>query len=287
MSYLHVNHKPSSQYAHYTHHFHSTYEVYYFISGDAYYFVEGTEYHLTPHSLLLLAPNVLHGVRVSSDTDYVRYCLYFEPSELLSERRSFLLSSFPNHLKQCQQAVFYENLEEFDFESSFRRLEQLDALPGEKQLLYYPIYLESFLAQIHLMCQMRCPSSTGAPNVSSTIMNIISYLNSHLSQPHTLDELSRRFFISKYYLNRAFKKATGTTVIDYLIHKRIFLAKQYLINGENAAETALKVGFSDYSSFYRAYKRIMGSSPGSDRKIIDKPDPNTQESRESPALSQN
>lgn len=265
MNYLHVNHKPSSQYAHYTHHFHSTYEIYYFVSGDACYFVEGTEYRLTPHSLLLLAPNVLHGVRVRSDSDYVRYCLYFSPSEILSERRSFLLSSFPNHLKHSRQAVFYENLQEFDFESSFRRLEQLDVLPKEQQLLYYPVYLEYFLTRIHLMCQIRCPSSTGTRNVSSTIMDIISYLNSNLTQPHTLDELSRRFFISKYYLNRAFKKATGTTVIDYLIHKRIFLAKQYLINGESASETAIKVGFSDYSSFYRAYTRIMGTSPANDK----------------------
>ncbi|MCM1568538.1 MAG: AraC family transcriptional regulator [Roseburia sp.] len=268
MSYLQINHRPSSQYAHYTHHFHSTYEVYYFISGDADYFVEGTEYHLTPHSLLLLAPNVLHGVRVKSDRDYVRYCLYFSPSELLSERRSFLLSSFPNPLKDSKQAVFYEDLTEFQFENFFYLLQQLDSLPQEEQQIYYPIYLEGFLARIHLMCQLRCPSSTCASNVSSTITEIISYLNSHIAQPHTLDDLSQKFYISKYYLNRSFKRATGTTVIDYLIHKRIFLAKQYLLNGENAVDVAAKVGFTDYSSFYRAYKRILGTSPGCDKKSV-------------------
>ena len=57
-------------------HYHSCYEIYYFLKGDADYMVEGREYHLTPHSLILLSPYVFHGVRVNSTTDYVR-CPHF------------------------------------------------------------------------------------------------------------------------------------------------------------------------------------------------------------------
>lgn len=264
MSYLQINHNPLHIFGQYNLHFHSVYEIYYFICGDADYFVEGTEYHLTPYSLLLLAPNVLHSVRVNSDIDYIRYYLYFSPEDLLMERRPFLLSSFPNSSKHSQQVIFYEHLEDFQLDFFFNNLQRLDSLPEHNRQYYRSIYLENLLAQINLMRQLRCPSS-GTPSVSSTITDIITYINTHITEPHTLDDLSNRFFISKSYMNRAFKKGVGTTIMDYIIYKRIILAKQYLLNGESASTVSLKVGFTDYSSFYRAYKRITGTTPCKDK----------------------
>lgn len=62
-------------------------------------------------------------------------------------------------------------------------------------------------------------------------------------------------------MNKVFRKATGTTVFDYLLHKRITAAQQLLITGYSAQEAASQAGFGDYSSFYRAYTRINGHSP--------------------------
>ena len=114
------------------------------------------------------------------------------------------------------------------------------------------------------MCQTLRPSTPDS-SASGTITDIIRYLNEHLTEPVTLDELSGRFFISKYYMNRAFKKATGTTVMDYLIYKRVVMARQLMLNGFTAADAANETGFGDYSTFYRAYKKVMGCRPGADR----------------------
>ena len=102
-------------------------------------------------------------------------------------------------------------------------------------------------------------------SASGTITDMIRYLNEHLTEPVTLDDLSSRFFISKYYMNRAFKKATGTTVMDYLIYKRVVMARQLMLNGFTASDAANETGFGDYSTFYRAYKKVMGCRPGADR----------------------
>ena len=127
--------------------------------------------------------------------------------------------------------------------------------------------VEALLAQIVSMgdaCES-APSLTGAPD---TVTRIIWYLNQHLKENITLDQLSERFFISKHHLNKVFRKATGTTVFDYLLHKRITAAQQLLITGYSAQEAASQAGFGDYSSFYRAYTRINGHSPLRDRGVL-------------------
>ena len=111
-----------------------------------------------------------------------------------------------------------------------------------------------------------CKAFSKETNARQTQMgSILFYLNQHLKEPLTLDEISDHFFISKHHLNKVFKKATGTTVIDYLLRKRIAYAQMLLFNGWHAKEAAADSGFSDYSSFYRSYVRILGHPPGADR----------------------
>lgn len=100
-----------------------------------------------------------------------------------------------------------------------------------------------------------------------TITEILYYLNAHLEDEITLDEISDRFFISKHHLNKVFRKRTGTTVMDYLQRKRISNAQQLLLLGTTAKEAAAKSGFGEYSSFYRAYVRITGHEPSKDRSV--------------------
>jgi len=246
-------------------HYHPFHEIYYFVKGDADYLVEGKEYHLTPHSLILLSPHTFHGVRINSSNDYIRCAIHFDASQLLTERRSFLLSSFPGNKKNSPKEVFYENTEKFELETFFRQLIASQRQPEPLSSQYYPIFLESLLAQISLMCSSLRPTliTSSAPSV---VTDIIHYLNEHLTEPVSLDSLSERFFISKYYMNRAFKKATGTTVMDYLIYKRVVMAKHLILNGHTALDASLLSGFGDYSSFYRSYCKVMGCGPSKDRK---------------------
>ena len=254
--------------------FHSSTFLSVFLKGDADYVVEGREYHLTPHSLILLSPYVFHGVRVNSTTDYVRCSVHFSPESVIAERRVLLLSSFPGNKKSGPGEVFYEHTEEYGLHAYFEHLIWSQKQPAALSGAYYAMFLEALLAEISLMCQTLRPSTPDS-SASGTITDIIRYLNEHLTEPVTLDELSGRFFISKYYMNRAFKKATGTTVMDYLIYKRVVMARQLMLNGFTAADAANETGFGDYSTFYRAYKKVMGCRPGADR--IGKTSPNPHE----------
>ena len=68
-------------------------------------------------------------------------------------------------------------------------------------------------------------------------------------------------FISKAQLWRSFKETTGYSPWNYITLKRLIKAKQLIESGEAPTKIFSECGFSDYTTFYRAYKKHFGHSP--------------------------
>lgn len=249
--------------AEYSLHCHNFYELYYFINGDVDYLVEGRHYHPTPHSLLLLAPNIFHGVRINSAAPYRRYSFHFHPDCLSAERRGPLLSLFPGP-EDAGRLIYFEHLDEQQVPAFFDALAQCSHEPEDTKNALLPILAEALLSKLLMVCRTDS-HYLSAPASSSTVGNILTYLNEHMARHISLDEISQKFYISKHHLNKVFRSATGTTVGDYLLHKRVAHAQMMLLAGHSAADASSASGFSDYSAFFRAYKRITGHSPLQDR----------------------
>ena len=102
-------------------------------------------------------------------------------------------------------------------------------------------------------------------NVDTHIHFKTDFLSAYQTKEYNLlnyvDLLEKQFFVNKYYLSHTFKKSTGFTVVEYITHKRIIWAMDLLTVGQPALEVAHTVGFSDYSTFYKAFKKITGISP--------------------------
>ena len=90
---------------------------------------------------------------------------------------------------------------------------------------------------------------------------ICEYINENLTGELSLEKIARAFFVSKFYLCRAFKGYVGSSIHSYIVAKRISLAKSLIDSGESASAVAYKVGFGDYSAFYRAYVKHVGAAP--------------------------
>ena len=158
------------------------------------------------------------------------------------------------------------HLERFGIPDCFEALEDCARKEASLREHLLPVCVEALLARIVSMSD-----TTGAgfhSTSTDTVTGILLYLNRHMKENITLDQLSERFFLSKHHMNKVFRKATGTTVFDYLLHKRVTLAQQLLIEGSSAQEAAAEAGFGDYSSFYRAYTKILGHSPLQDRGVL-------------------
>ena len=91
---------------------------------------------------------------------------------------------------------------------------------------------------------------------------ILDYIRDNLAEPLTLDQIAGRFFISKHYLCRIFKSATGFSVMEYIIYSRILRARQLLQEGVSVQQAGELSGFSDNSHFIRTFGHLTGTSPG-------------------------
>lgn len=89
------------------------------------------------------------------------------------------------------------------------------------------------------------------------LSNVKAYLDSHCTENISLDLLAERFFISKFYLAREFKKEYGITMIQYLTAKKISYAKELLrYSSYSIEEIASLSGIGDASYFNKIFRRI-------------------------------
>ena len=106
----------------------------------------------------------------------------------------------------------------------------------------------------------------------SLYQNLISFIEGHLEEELSLDRLSNEFFVSKYHIAHVFKENLGMSVHQYIMKKRLGQFRDAIISNEDIMEASLRCGFSDYSSFYRAFKKEYGMSPKEFKEMISRGD---------------
>lgn len=92
-------------------------------------------------------------------------------------------------------------------------------------------------------------------------INICDYINQHLDEDLSLDKLAAFFFVSKYHISHIFKDNMGISLHQYILKKRLHACKNAILSGQPVNQVCTQCGFSDYTSFYRAFKKEYGASP--------------------------
>ena len=107
-------------------------------------------------------------------------------------------------------------------------------------------------------------SSAYVPNsyYNSKILPILEYIAEHLVEDLSIDTLSSKFYMSRYYLMHLFKKETGYSVANYISTKRLLHARALIQSGTSVTEACFASGFKNYSTFSRAYKKLFLISAG-------------------------
>jgi AraC family transcriptional regulator len=96
------------------------------------------------------------------------------------------------------------------------------------------------------------------------LRRVKAYIEDHIGQRISLDELARQAGLSRFHFARQFRLSTGESPMGYLRRARIERSKRILQKRETTiAEVAARLGFSDQSHFTRIFGRLVGVSPGS------------------------
>lgn len=118
-----------------------------------------------------------------------------------------------------------------------------------------------------LICAEANESENADSALSDKLKNILHYLDEHYTENISLDSLAEQFYISKYYLSREFKKEFGTTIIQYILAKKITNAKELLRYSNSSIEEIAGIcGIDDASYFNKVFRKMEGCTASEYRK---------------------
>ena len=242
-------------------HYHEFCKILLLISGGGGYYVDGQRYLLQSGDIVLLDAHSIHRPELEADSPYERIILYISPEYL--QRQS---------TADCNlQSVFSgENghvlrLPEDRKQKLFRMAAALERDLGEDAFgreIFSSAQLLRFL--VELGRNRENPETSGPSPImpqSQRIVEILRYIDDHLSEDLDAETIAKAFFISKYHMMRQFRQETGTTVHLYITQKRLVKARELMDSGMRATEACYRCGWRSYSSFTRAYGKHLGTTP--------------------------
>ncbi|MBR4332934.1 MAG: helix-turn-helix domain-containing protein [Clostridia bacterium] len=253
----------AAQYVHpVVYHNHPFFEIFFFVSGHTQIVVEGLNVQLSKGDVLIYPPGVMHrNIHLDALAPYERFYLY--------ATRDFLNSistadyDIPGTLEKMTRNDHYcFHVEEDALENLIQSVDQVIAgseaqSPSEKLINRY----QFSTLLIQAMNMMTSLEAIPQSDYSKGMSELIRFINLHVTEALSLDDLANTFHVNKYYLLREFKNYTGISVHQYMIIRRILVSQEMIRNGAKPKEACFQCGFMDYSSYYRAFKARVGMSP--------------------------
>lgn len=249
-------HHKTSKNTHSKVHSHSFYEIMLVLNGDVSFQVEDNTYKMPKNAVFIAPPKRDHRTIINSTKErYDRYVLW-------------LSSQFINDILERKPSFHLDNLigsgiSELDKKEVKHLTHLFDTLISlSKTDPDYAVVTKSILSLIIVNLNKLHHLSTDIASAGDKQMQeVISYINSNLTESLSLDSIAQSFFVSKFHLMRRFKDYTGTTIYAYIQSKRIALAKSLLLDDVNATDVAAMCGFANYVTFYKSFMNETNISP--------------------------
>ena len=236
-------------------HHHDFYEVYYLQGGYVEYWVDGRIIRLEPGDILLINPQELHRPLVGPETKvYDRIVLWINKAYLDEELSRCFDQDLPNRLSpgDRERVALKQLVGELVQEHYSREYGSASSARG--------LFLQLMVRLNRMALQTKTPDKEER-QLSELVRKSMDYIRDNLSKPLSLEEIAGHLYVSKYHLSHAFSREVGVSVYRYIMLRRLLLARQQLLTGQSAGQVSLACGFSDYASFYRAFKTEYGMSP--------------------------
>lgn len=242
----------------FSYHYHDFHKVIIFLSGKAAYHIEGKSYHLKPWDILLVNRHAIHKPEIDFSVPYERFVLWIrddiKSTELLrcfqkAIDRSYNLIRLDSDTQEKLKQLLYE------LEAALKDEKFGSELLGSALFTQFMVYVNRIFLEKQYIYDTRSYSS------DSQIEELLRYINHNLTEDLSIETLARKYYLSKYHMMRKFKEETGYTIHNYIISKRLLLARTKISEGTPILKAAQLSGFSDYTTFSRAYKKQFGTAP--------------------------
>lgn len=258
-------------------HSHSYYEFYFFLEGDVDMLIQGMAFPLSYGDLLMIPPGILHHSHMKSSQKPYRRFVFWLSAEYMAELRSlsedygyifthpelseieFLETTDSSSIEK--PALFH--FDEFVFgQLQTKAFELIEALHSERfgRASEISLCVSGLLLRINRAVYEKHHRKTFEQE-DNLFQRIVWHIENHMNEDLSLEALASIFFVNKYYIAHLFKDKMGISTHQFIQKKRLAMCRQAILEGVSIGEACSRYGFSDYSVFYRAFKKEYGVSP--------------------------
>jgi len=186
----------------------------------------------------------------------------------------------PGHVYILPNCIPYElkQIREPGFECTYMHVDlpavqisgMIELVPTQEDSLYFYMHLvrrlieerqKDLLQNLMELIVHYCKGSEYFTLSSEFLYTISKYIQEHIAEKITVEELSDLYHYNPNYFIEVFKKEANCTPHQYILRARMQKAVALLRRRENIKVVAEAVGYADISSFCRVFKRYYGVTP--------------------------
>ena len=245
----------------YFYHYHDYYEITFYL-GDrpVAYYHNGKQFELHKGDVIICDIFKSHLFDCSNDTGHDRFNFGISPNLISS--LSLAGTDYRQLFRKSEQTSPVFSCDYFTLAKYMRLIEDFQTASGtDKDGAIRRALIHMLLADLHHDFADRLGESPQLIPHADMITGLVQYIDDHLAEKLTLEELAAASNYSVSYISRVFKQMTGQTLVQYILEKRILIAKQLIGQGVALGEAARRVGFPNYSYFYRCFTKSEGVTP--------------------------
>lgn len=233
-------------------HVHDFCEILFLKKGNPLYFVEGRTYRLKKNTLVFSRAGDRHRIYFEEDGPYERYDFLYNEKNLPFD----LYSKLP------------PTLDIINFDANTHVLELMkkadyysENFSGERLGHLLRGIVEELFFNISISVKNGGASEFTAASTNNLVAKALAFIEDNLTSQITIDSLCDELYITKSHLHHLFINHLQISPKQYILSKRLNLAKRAIRAGLKPIEACMQCGFSEYSTFYRDYKKYYGHSP--------------------------
>lgn len=235
---------------------HQFWEITYVDTGELHTEIEGEHFTLESQDLVVYLPEQFHKQYIPKDKSSSYLTIMFDMRINAKDVERFNKRVF--HCTQAMHNLITDFIKQATLMEKYNLPYAQDLLVSYLQEIFIHMIQYDYLESKHTP-----PSNPIQSKFESEMVNeIVNYINKHIYEPITVDDICDNFAISRSTLQVLFKRHINKPPKQYINDLKLDLA-QKMIRDENLPITdiAIQLGFSSIHYFSRKFKKEFGLSP--------------------------
>jgi len=187
-------------------------------------------------------------------------------NEQIEKTISYLNEFFPKENAANQWKLTYDDYHFYNNEEIAGLMDKVIKICSGRSStkdIFADLTLKELLVRIMQSQNLRSLARDSDNSNHNSLSFIVNYIKTNLSEKINIDVLSDKACMSKATFYRLFKRELGISPNDFILSEKIARAKQLLSNPfVKVAAVSYELGFSDANYFIRAFKKVVGITPG-------------------------